>query len=99
MNNWRENNPRINNLLLLQQRSHRRKRLRKLLLPVFVVMLLWLTLVLSGCATRSPAQSLPPTPTSKPVPDKSPPSVSYSQQVQNFLDESAKRLTSGLSTE
>lgn len=99
MNNWQENNPRVNSLLMLKRRSQRRKMLRRWLLIAFVLMLLGLTLVLSGCATRSPGPSLPPTVISMPVPPKSPPSQSYSQQVQTFLDESAKRLTNGLITE
>ena len=99
MNNWQENNPRVNSLLMLKRRSQRRKMLRRWLLIAFVLMLLGLTLVLSACATRSVAQSLPPTVISMPVPPKSPPSQSFSQQVQTFLDESAKRLTNGLITE
>ena len=87
MNNWQENNPAVKQLLMLKQRSHRRKMLRRWLLIAFVLMLLGLTGLLSGCATRSVAQSLPPTVISMPVPPKSPPLQSYSQQVQTFLAE------------
>ena len=99
MNNWQLNNPTVAKLSMLKQRSRQRKMLRRLLLIAFVLMLLGLTGLLSGCATRSVAQSLPPTAISMPVPPKSPPLQSFSQQVQTFLDESAKKLTSGLSTE
>ena len=73
MNNWQENNPAVKHLLMLKQRSHRRKMLRRWLLIAFVLTLLGLTGLLSACATRYPAQSLPHTVISMPVPPKSPP--------------------------
>ena len=96
MKDWQSNNPAVKHLLTLKQRSRQRKMLRRWLLIAFVLTLLGLTGLLSACATRSPAQSLPPTVISMPVPPKSPPSVSYSQQVQNFLEESQRKLESGL---
>jgi len=96
MNNWQENSPKIRHLLMLKQRSQRRRLTRRLLLIAFVLMLLGLTGLLSACATRSPAQSLPPTVISMPVPPKSPPSVSYSAQWSMLVDEWQKKLESGL---
>ncbi len=96
MKDWQLNNPTVAKLSMLRQRSHRRKMLRMWLLIAFVLMLLGLTGLLSACATRYPAQSLPHTVISMPVPPKSPPSVSFSQQVQNFLEESQRKLESGL---
>ena len=96
MNNWQLNNPTVAKLSMLKQRSRQRKMLRRLLLIAFVLMLLGLTGLLSGCATRSVAQSLPPTAISMPVPPKSPPSVSYSAQWSMLVDEWQKKLESGL---
>ena len=96
MKDWQSNNPAIKHLLMLKQRSQRRRMLRGWLQIAFVLMLLGLTLVLSGCATRSPAPSLPPTVISMPVPPKSPPSVSYSAQWSMLVDEWQKKLESGL---
>lgn len=96
MKDWQSNNPAIKHLLMLKQRSRQRKMLRRLLLIAFVLTLLGLTGLLSACATRSVAQSLPPTVISMPVPPKSPPSVSYSAQWSMLVDEWQKKLESGL---
>jgi hypothetical protein len=95
MNNYPVNGAVGKHLQMLKQRSAQRRLLRKWLLIAFVLMLLGSTVLLSGCATRLPVPCDPPIQTSKPVPDMSPPSVSYSQQVQNFLEESQKKLMSG----
>lgn len=78
------------------QKWQTRRLLLKLLQTGFIVMLLALLLLATGCATHSPLPCEPLPPISKPVPDKSPPSENFLIQVQNFLDESQKKLTSGL---
>lgn len=80
----------------LRARSQRRKLLRQTVAFAFGLTLALLVLLTSGCATPLPLPSEPPIATSKPVPDKSPPSRSYSQQVQTFLEESQQKLTNGL---
>ena len=97
MNSYPENGAVGKHLLMLRQRSRRRRMLRKLLLPVFVVMLMALVLLMSGCAAHSPKPCEPLPPILKPVPDKSAPSVSFLQQVQTFLEESRKKLIAGQS--
>jgi hypothetical protein len=96
MRTWSENNPHVERLLTLKQRTQLRSLLFRLLQTGLALTLIVLLALLSGCATRLPTPCEPLPSTSPPVPPKSPPSVSYSQQVQSFLDESAKRLTDGL---
>lgn len=95
MNNWQENSPPVKQLLMLKQRSRQRKMLRRLLLIGLSVTLLGLTLVLSACATPSPVPCDPLPPISKPVPDKSMPSVSYSLSVQTWLEQWRLKLMNG----
>lgn len=97
MSRYPENGAVGKHLLMLKQRSQRRKMLRKWLLIASGAMLLTLVVLMSGCATHSPTPCDPPTATSKPVPDKSIPSQSYSLNVQEWLEQWRLKLIAGQS--
>jgi hypothetical protein len=73
-----------------------RRLLRKWLWIVTVVMLLGLTLQLVACGTPLIGPCAPLPSISKPVPDRSPPSETYSAQWSKLVDESQKKVMSGL---
>jgi hypothetical protein len=95
MNSYPENGQVGKHLLMLKQRSQQRRQTLKLLLIVFGWMLLALVVFLSGCATHLPVPCEPLPLISMPVPPKSLPSVSYSLEVQTWLEGLQQKLTGG----
>lgn len=97
MKNWQTNNLHVRQSVTRNYELQQRRLLRRWLQIAFVLTLIALSVLLSGCATRLPVPCAPLPPISKPVPDRSLPSVSYSLQVQTFLEASQQKLTNGLS--